>query len=170
MIEEEQAGDARRVRAGETILPSFLKSAFHCHVCQVFVRQLWQQLFTGQSKLVPVWRCNCTNCNARSYWYFVEGAQAQMVHPRTGSAPPPHPDMPENVRAEYQEAGEIIGISPRGAGALLRLALQKLMPHLGEKGKNLNEDIASLVQKGLDPQVQQSLDALRVIQQHSPSP
>jgi hypothetical protein len=37
------------------------------------------------------------------------------------------------------------------------------MPHLGEKGKNINDDIASLVRSGLDPSVQQALDALRVI-------
>lgn len=37
------------------------------------------------------------------------------------------------------------------------------MPHLGEKGKNLDTDIATLVGKGLDPGVQQALDALRVI-------
>ncbi len=35
--------------------------------------------------------------------------------------------------------------------------------HLGEPGKNLNDDIASLVKKGLSPQVQRSLDVLRVI-------
>ena len=57
----------------------------------------------------------------------------------------------------------IVQRSPRGAGALLRLALQKLMPHLGEKGKNMNGDIASLVASGLDPGMQQALDALRVI-------
>ena len=37
------------------------------------------------------------------------------------------------------------------------------MPHLGEAGGNLNADIASLVQAGLDPGVQQALDGLRVI-------
>jgi hypothetical protein len=37
------------------------------------------------------------------------------------------------------------------------------MPHLGENGKNLNDDIGSFVKKGLDPDVQRALDALRVI-------
>ena len=55
-------------------------------------------------------------------------------------------------------------------GALLRLALQKLMPHLGEKDKDLNDAIASLVKRGLDPGVQQALDALRVIGKNAVHP
>lgn len=53
--------------------------------------------------------------------------------------------------------------SPRGATPLGAAAVQKLGKALGESGKNINADIASLVQKGLAPQVQQALDVLRVI-------
>src|SRR5262249_24749132 len=53
--------------------------------------------------------------------------------------------------------------SPRGSAALLRLAIQKLCAALGEKGKNIDDDIASLVEKGLSPLQQQALDAVRVI-------
>ncbi|QJP98583.1 hypothetical protein C6Y56_15935 [Pseudomonas fluorescens] len=34
--------------------------------------------------------------------------------------------------------------------------------HLGGEGKNINDDIKALVQKGLAPQVQQALDLVRV--------
>ena len=70
--------------------------------------------------------------------------------------------MPEAVTKCYQEAAGICTISPRGAAALLRLALQILCGELGEDGKNINTDIAALVKRGLPPQVQQSLDIVRV--------
>ena len=75
----------------------------------------------------------------------------------------PHSEMPADLRADFMEAARVVNISPRSAAALARLIVQKLMRELGENGKNVNDDIASLVQKGLQPRIQQSLDVVRVI-------
>lgn len=93
-----------------------------------------------------------------SYWY-----EGKMIVPSDSPVQPHHPDMPEEIRTEYDEARSIFGSSPRAAAALLRLAVQKLVAVLGEKGENINDDIKSLVRKGLPVQVQQALDFCRVV-------
>ena len=86
-----------------------------------------------------------------------------MIVPSEAPVPPPHVDMPENCIAEYNEARDIVSRSPRAAAALLRLCVQRLMIELGEKGKNINDDIGVLVKKGLPVEVQQALDYCRVV-------
>jgi hypothetical protein len=71
--------------------------------------------------------------------------------------------MPADVRETYEEARQVQPTSTRSAAALLRLSIQQLMPHLGQKGKDLNADIGKLVENGLPPMIQQSLDSVRVI-------
>lgn len=77
--------------------------------------------------------------------------------------PEPHKDLPVELILDYEEARSIAHLSPRGSAAILRLILQKLCIHLGCKGKNIDNDIADLVTKGLPQQVQKALDIIRVI-------
>jgi len=85
------------------------------------------------------------------------------VIPPDAPVEPPHPDLPEDCAVDYREARDIFTKSPRAAAALLRLCIQKLTLQLGEKGANINDDIKSLVSKGLPIAVQQSLDYCRVV-------
>jgi hypothetical protein len=170
-LEKWRAG--ARVRAGEVIAPTFKSEFFHCTTCAVYDRHLWEELQQTSNRVPPessgIWKETCTNCKARTIWAEVwdpdENANTgRPIHPqRAAGVAPPHPDMPPDVAEDYAEAAAIATTSARGSGALLRLALQKLMPHLGESSGNLNADISSLVRKGLDIRVQQALDGLRVI-------
>ncbi len=99
----------------------------------------------------------CYECKRPSIWLY----QA-LLYPQTGEAPPPNADLPDDIRRDYDEAGAIMNASPRGAAALLRLAIQKLCIYLGEPGENLNRDIGALVAKGLSVTVQKALDVVRV--------
>lgn len=112
-----------------------------------------------------VWVSKCFNCDQLAIWIH-----DHMIWPAQGEAPPANADLPDDIRADYNEASSILDLSPRDAAALLRLAIQNLCVHLGEKGKNINEDIAALVKKGLDLRIQKALDIVRVIGNHAVHP
>jgi len=105
-----------------------------------------------------VWFSRCYNCNDISLWIY-----SKLLYPQRGQAPEPNPDLPEEIRRDYDEASSILDLSPRGAAALIRLCIQKLCKDLGQPGKNINDDIGALVANGLDSLVQKALDAVRVI-------
>ncbi len=100
----------------------------------------------------------CFNCDEVALWLY-----DRMLYPEMIGISPPNTDMENEVCADYREAALILDKSPRGAAALLRLAIQKLCRQLGESGENINSDIRSLVLKGLDVRVQQALDVVRVV-------
>ena len=72
-----------------------------------------------------------------------------MVYPISGNAPPPSLDLPKEIARDFNEARYIVRISPRGAAAPLRLAIQKLCKELGQPGKKIDDDIKALVAGGL---------------------
>lgn len=100
----------------------------------------------------------CYNCKKVAVW-----VHDRLLFPAVKSGVLPNVDLSDDILRDFEEAREIVNASPRGAAALLRLCIQKLCKHLGEKGKNIDDDIAALVKKGLNPLVQQSLDIVRVI-------
>ena len=141
--------------------PKFGEKQFHCARCNVFSAQTWCDLsINGGQRWIPTSfkGSYCVHCKQWSFWF-----EERLVSPAEGPAEPPHPELPDDCLADYNEARDIVGRSPRGAAALLRLVLQRLMAHLGEPAKNINEDIKSLVSKGLPGLVQQALDVCRVV-------
>jgi hypothetical protein len=162
-MSEATAQEGPLAREGEHIAPSLGSKSFHCTHCGVLAEQDWSRLVIDAYVNIetPYWRCSCRNCRGKSAWTETDGGR--MLDPLVGGGPRPHLEMPGDVKDDYEEARRIVKLSPRGACGLLRLAVQKLCVDLGESGNDLNTDIGNLVRKGLDQEVQEALDSLRVI-------
>ncbi|MBB1150737.1 DUF4145 domain-containing protein [Myroides sp. NP-2] len=144
------------------IQPKLNEKSFTCPHCGVLAKQEWHArsmdfYHNGLSQYDILGSAKCQHCNEYSIWI-----KDKMFYPENGNAPFPNTEMPESVKTLYLEAASIQNKSPRGAAALLRLAIQILCKELGEQGDNINNDIKSLVKKGLPEIVQQSLDVVRV--------
>jgi len=144
------------------IAPQVYGNSFTCPHCGAISKQNWWHIAWdghdyGNHDKNKLKVGKCQHCEKNTLWVI-----DKMMYPETGSAPFPNSEMPKPVRDIYLEAASIQAKSPRGAAALLRLAIQILCKELGEQGKNINTDIGNLVKKGLPQIVQQSLDIVRV--------
>jgi Domain of unknown function (DUF4145) len=108
----------------------------------------------------------CEACNREAV--YIGG---QIVLPGETDAPPPAVDLPVDCLADYEEARAILPRSPRGSAALLRLAIQKLLPHLGATKSKIDAAIGELVADGkIKTQIKQALDTVRIIGNESVHP
>jgi len=165
----------------EDKMPGFKKDSFICPHCNTYAHQEWFRMskvaipssyeFPEQASVViPKGMLDnlfLSTCSCGKYTLWID---KKIIYPKSSFVPSPIEEMPEDVKAEYLEAKNIVNESPRGASALLRLALQKLMVHLGEEGKKIDKDIGNLVNKGLSVKIQQALDSIRVIGNESVHP
>ena len=148
------------------IPPTLRLKAFNCVNCHVYAKQSWYYMcaasrpdgFGTQKEDKRFMVSYCEHCGFPTIWYG-----KTIIFPLNLSAEPPNEDLPADIVEDYNEARAILNLSPRGAAALLRLAIQKLCIHLGLPGKNINADVKALVEKGLPPKVQEALDTVRVI-------
>jgi predicted RNA-binding Zn-ribbon protein involved in translation (DUF1610 family) len=159
----------------DRILPLAVNSPFVCPHCGVFADHMW-----GVVSLVTPYPTENSVMQSRSFFMATTGVLAsavcqscgkeviffdgKVIVPATSSAPQPVDDMPTIVLPDFEEARSIVSQSPRGASALLRLVIQKLMPILGATKSKIDAAIAELVANNvIDTQLQQALDTVRVI-------
>ncbi len=177
----------------KVIKPEFNKSAFTCPHCQVVAQMKFvipyrikqyveenlpniesTQYLTSENVEIKMNNirtimadyerfanvfCVCRYCQKISIWI-----DEKMVYPKKRLTPLPNEDLPDDIKADYEEASLIVQDSPRAACALLRLALQKLMIKEMDENKNLDKAIQSLVDKKIiNESLQKALDSVRVI-------
>ncbi|MFT6419975.1 MAG: hypothetical protein ACJAWP_000510 [Porticoccus sp.] len=143
--------------------PEFSVKTFHCPNCSAYSKQRWafpSMNFEGVGVNADhnMGLTRCDNCEKYAIW-----VDQNLVFPIKLPGITPNPDLSDDIKADFDEARRILNDSPRGAAALLRLAVQKICIELGKKGKNINGDIAELVKEGLPPKIQQALDVVRVV-------
>lgn len=153
--------------APKFVTPVFAAEAFTClHPdCQTLASMTWGQLGASLPNgytIFVYYVCRCDHCKKLSIWESRNERVGTLIYPNTISATVAHENLPEDCRVDFEEAREICSRSPRGAAALLRLCLQKLLGHIGGKGEHIDTDIKALVAAGLDQHVQQALDVIRV--------
>jgi hypothetical protein len=126
--------------------------------CKPF-REVHEQACYSRSEIENTWTSQCYSCNAFSMWVADE-----LVFPHQKYLVMPNAEMPDHVKRDFMEAAAVVDISARGAAALLRLCIQKIVMVLGEKGDNLNYDIGQLVEKRIiTAGIQKALDVVRVV-------
>ena len=147
---------------------TFLANAFSCPHCGVFSRQQWlnkiegRYLYGGLFQVIEIPLFTFSKCG-HCYGFTIWKDDEFLIFPTSGTAPLPNHDLPDEIKADYEEARSIVELSPRGAAALLRLVVQKLCVFLGEKGKVINDDINSMVEKGLPMMLSKALHIVRVV-------
>ena len=144
------------------------------------VYQLFLILGTNEKRefvRAPIYQYVCCHCNHTSYetkkyrghlidnFYSERGGYRIRLYPPSipQNIPPPNEDMSTECRSIYNEAAQVLALSPRSSAALMRLCLQQFFKDQGEKGKNINEEIKKLVKTGIPVFLQQYIDACRVI-------
>lgn len=147
--------------------PTYKAEGFNCPLCNFYAHQNWYKVFYRNmyvDREVGMYDglelSQCYKCKGKLLWY-----EERIVFLIVNGAPPPHPDMPKDVKKIYDEAKSIVSISSRAAAALLRTAIEVLIDNvIGENKKTLNENIGILVKENkIQVTTQQSLDYLRVI-------
>lgn len=158
------------------------KNTYYCPGCQGRTSHSYTSINSKTFNSNYVLQSTCDSCQHLEIWmkklevYYPEeyeelGKDPEfsftdelLIYPKEDpTAPIPIQDMPEDVKNVFKESASVISLSPRASAALSRLAVDMLLPHLGESTGDINMRIGNLVKKGLPTEIQQALDSLRVI-------
>lgn len=167
------------------------EDSFVCPHCSVFAQQSWYQVQYNNDRSVDEYEvvsindyymikngvdfiyhndeylnevnilafCMCHSCKEYSLW-----SDHKLVYPQKSLIPPARNMMPHDVKKLYQEASDVYIYSPRASVALLRLALEILLPYLGAEKGTINNMISQLVnERKAIGKIQEAMDTLRVI-------
>ena len=157
------------------IAPQYHKSSFTCPHCQAHAQMHWNALRVTDDitseQLTTLSICRCIGCARYSIWKVLGNDKIDfkrninatwvMIFPKVASAPEPNEDMPQQVKAIYEEARQVEPHSKRAAAALLRLCLEHLLKQTGYDRKKIFDAIGDAVKDQIAEEVQQGMDLIR---------
>lgn len=115
-------------------------------------------------KIANLFVSECHSCQEITIW-----EHNKIIWPNSSVLiEAPNPDMPPEIKIDYEEARSIAEKSPRAAAALLRLCVEKLCENI--EGKTLNDKIKNYVASSGNIKIQRALDSVRVIGNESVHP
>jgi len=111
----------------------------------------------------------CPSC-AKALLALVQSKQGQgetnrwSIYPRLASRPPAPTEVPQEIAEDFNEASQVLSISPKASAALSRRCLQGVLRQQGYTQKDLAPAIqAALDSKTLPAAHAENLDAIRNI-------
>lgn len=129
------------------VTPAHGLSSFNCPHCGSLAQQGWPDSVllidegAGNETWRDVDRSRCFACHKIAVWdnepqWVTSGPSSGWSSPRWEIVWPPyeisaiaHPDLPDELRALYEEARGVASVSPRSAAALLRLVSEGLVKY-----------------------------------------
>ncbi len=144
------------------VTPELLKSAFSCPHCNTFATQTWGRVDAKVENhyiRIPDFRVSrCSHCLQFTVW-----AENVAIFPESSQSPPASPDLPRDIKFDFEEARSLLRSSSRCAAALFRLAFRKMCRALGASGTDLEKDVDYFIQRGVNPKIKLNLEHTRII-------
>ena len=86
--------------------PTYREEAFNCPHCDAYAKQEWYSLIFvryGHQIKGDMELSICSCCEKYSHWH-----DEKLIVPRSSTIEMPNPDMPENCKVDYMEAGTLL--------------------------------------------------------------
>ena len=112
---------------------------------------------------------NCSGCTINLVLLAVgydKEAYRSQVYPRGGKFPPAPAEVPDPISADYNEANEVLPLSPKASAALSRRCLQAILASQGYASNNLLKQITDVLEenvasKAVPTALRENIDAIR---------
>lgn len=140
-----------------------------CPHCGVSFHDNWASGWIDRFHQATTWKYHTADCPAcKALTIVIEGptGMTRMVEPTTTSRGPISVHVPAFISQDYNEACEVLPISPKASAALSRRCLQNILNSLGYIAKDLAKQIDALLnetdpRKALPLGLHQTVDAVR---------